>query len=195
MSPDSRRRPATRALTLVEVLISAGLLGLVMTGVYATLILSMRYQRKLSDSVDTFQQALLASNRLSQSLGTGAQNSMVVEPGLGFAFVSAQPPTGPFTHDAANGLLHWHKFVFFYLDQGNLYRGELSLTAPTTTLPPTPTLAALRADSSSSKLLVAERVEQLEVTTGTGATTKLIVRGNNEETNSTTLETRVTFRQ
>ncbi len=117
MLPASRRK----GLTLVEVLISAGLLGLVMTGVYATLVLSMRYQRKLSDSVDTFQQALLATTRMSQSLGTGAQSSMVVEP-EGFAFVSAQPASGPFTHDAA-GRLEWHKFVFFYLDGGNLYRG------------------------------------------------------------------------
>lgn len=184
------RRPG---LTLVEVLISAGLLGLVMAGVYATLVLSMRYQRKLSDSVDTFNQALLATTRMSQALGTGSQSSMVVEP-EGFAFVSAQPPGGPFTHDAS-GRLEFHKFVFFYLEQEKLYRGEVALPAPVTTAPATPTLAALRTAPGASKVLVAEGVELLQVTTGSGATTRLKMHGKNTEKNSTTLETRVTFRQ
>ena len=186
-------RPSPRGLTLVEVLISAGLLGLVMAGVYATLVLSFRYQRKLSDSVDTFQQALLASTRMSQALGTGKQSSMVIEP-EGFAFVSAQPPTGPFTHDTA-GNVEWHKFVFFYLEDGDLYRGEVAFSA-TIAPPPTPPLAALKGDPSASRFLVAERVSELVVTTGSGASTKLKVHGKNEQDrNSTALQTRITFRQ
>ena len=186
------KRIRLRALTLLEVLISAGLLGLVMTGVYASLTLSLRYQGKLSDSVDTFQQALLATTRMSQALGTGKQESMVVEP-EGFAFASAQPPTGPFTHDLT-GKLEWHKFVFFYLDGGNLYRGDVPFPAAVVP-PPTPTLAALRADGAASRFLVAERVEELTVTPGSSTKTSLKVRGKNPQTNSTTLESRVTFRQ
>lgn len=189
MWPVSRRK----GLTLVEVLISAGLLGLVMAGVYATLVLSMRYQGKLSDSVDTFNQAVLATSRMSQSLGTGSQSSMMVEP-EGFAFVSAQPDSGPFTHDA-NGRLEWHRFVFFYLEDGKLYRGEVPLAAPVVSPPSTPTLAVLKASPGAKRLLVAEGVELLEVTSGSGATTKLKMRGKNAEENSTVLETRVTFRQ
>lgn len=187
----SRLRP--RGLTLVEVLISAGLLGLVMAGVYATLILSMRYQRKLSDSVDTFNQALLATSRMAQSLGTGSQSSMVIEPD-GFAFVSAQPDSGPFTHDVS-GQLEWHRFVFFYLEDGKLYRGDVPLPGAVTTAPSTPTLATLKTSPEAKKFLVAEGVELLEVTSGSGATTKLKMRGKNAEENSTVLETRVTFRQ
>lgn len=190
LPPDFSR---TRGLTLVEALISVSLLGLVMGGVYATLVLSLRYQRKLSDSVDTFQQAVLATGRISQALGTGAQASMVIEPD-GFAFVSAQPAAGPFTH-TASGQLEWHKFVFFYVESGNLFRGELPLPAPAVTPPTPPTLAVLRADPAASKLLVAEGVELLEMTTGSGATTKLRIRGKPPAANFTTVESRVTFRQ
>jgi hypothetical protein len=180
-------------LTLVEVLISISLLGLMMGGVYATLVLSMRYQRKLSDSVDTFQQAVLATGRISQALGTGAQASIVVEPD-GFAFVSAQPKEGPFTH-TASGQLEWHKYVFFFIENGSLYRGELPLPAPTITPPVPPALSVLRADTAASKLLVAEGVELLEMTTGSGATTRLKIRGKLPGANFTTVESRVTFRQ
>ena len=191
MSPVSR--PRSRGLTLVEVLISTGLLGLVMAGVYATLVLSMRYQRKLSDTVDTFNQAVLATSRMSQSLGTGCQSSMMVEP-EGFAFVSAQPDSGPYTHDAS-GQLEWHRFVFFYLEDSKLYRGEVPLPAAVTTPPPTPPLSVLKVSPAAKRFLVAEGVDLLEVTSGSGATTRLKMRGKNVEENSTVLETRVTFRQ
>jgi hypothetical protein len=167
---------------------------MVMTGVYAALLLSFRYQRKLSDSVDTFQQALLASTRMAQALGTGAQSSLVIEP-EGFAFVSAQPVAGPFTHDPATGRLEWHKFMFFYLEGESLYRGEVDFP-PTAHLPGTPPLASLKGDATARRHLVAEGVIDLSVTAGSGATTKLKLRGEDERHgNSTQLESRVTFRQ
>lgn len=188
-----RLRLRRQGLTLVEVLISLGLLGLVMAGVYASLVLSMRYQAKLSDSVETFRRALLASTKMTQALGTGAQSSLVIAP-EGFAFASAQPAEGPFTHDA-QGRIEWHRFVFFYTENGDLYRGEVPLTPPTVAVPTPPGLAALKADARATRILVARRVELLKMEVGSGATTQIRVQGESPETNAVTLESRVTFRQ
>lgn len=194
MWPTWRPSSSRRGMTLAEALLSTGLLGMILVGVYASLVLAMRYQAKLSDSVETFQRALLVTTQTSYALGNGAQRSLVVEP-EGFAFVSARPERGTFTHDPT-GMLQWHCFEFFYLEQGSLYRGTVGFPA-TVSLPATPPLATLRVDPAASRVLVAEGVEELIMTSGSGATTKLKVRGRTggAKTNSVTLETRVTFRQ
>lgn len=173
-------------------MISAGLFVLILGGAYTVLVLAFRFTSRLDDSVDTFQQALLATSKMSQAIGTGSQASVVTE-GNDFAFVSAAPPAGPFTQDPT-GQLEWHKFVFFYVDQNVLYKGEVTF-AGSSTLPPTPLPSALRADPDAKIAKVAEGVVSLAITTGSGASTQLKVEGDSDRKNSLTLETRVTFRQ
>lgn len=185
-------RPSNRAFTLVEAMISAGLFVLVLAGAYGVLVLAFRFHNRLDDSVVTFQQALLASSRMSQAIGTGSQASVVQE-GDDFAFVSASPVSGPFTQDAS-GQLQWHKFVFFYRDQDILYKGQVTF-APTSTLPPTPLPSLLRADTDAEIVQVAKGVTSLTLTTGSGASTVIRVEGEQARKNAITLETRVTFRQ
>ncbi len=172
------------------------LLGIIMLGVYATLTLTLRYQSGLADSVETFGQALLATQKLTQALGTGAQSSLVVDPGVGLAFVSAASPTGPYQLDAS-GTLEYQKFVVFYLEDGRLYRGELDFP-PTTVPPPTPTVANLRTDTAANRLSVAEGVVSMEVTTldttDSVVNLKLTVQSQADRTNGTTLETGISFR-
>lgn len=192
MSPGCHRR----AFTIPEVLISMGLFSLILTGVYLTLTLSLRFQSKVDDPVTTFQRALSASSKLGQAISLGVEQSVSVEFPEGLAFVSAQPPSGPFTQDAS-GNLEYHKFVFFYLEDDKLYKGEVPFSA-TTSLPATPTLATLKADSQASKILVAEKVVEMVITTGSGASTTLRVQGDQtdpKKLNEVTLRTRVTFRQ
>ena len=179
-------------VTLREILVTFALLSMVMSGVYLTLSLALRYQRKLADSVTTFERALHTVKRISQALGNGAQRSLVVEP-QGFAFVSAVSETGVFAHDP-NGKLQWQRYEFFYLEDEALYRGAVPFP-PTSNLPTTPPVSELRAQAPTAPILLAGGVKELEMITGSGASTRLVVVGAEDGQNMTTLETRVTFRQ
>lgn len=172
------------------------LLGIIMLGVYASLTLTLRYQRALADSVETFGQALLASQILTHALGTGAQATLVIEPGLGFAFASAAPPNGPFQLDSS-GTLENQKFVVFYLENDRLYRGEMAFP-PAAVPPETPPVATLKTDTAGKRVLVAEGVVGMEVTTldttDSLVNLKLTVQSKADQANATTLETGISFR-
>lgn len=189
MFQDSNR---SRGLTLVETLIASALLGMMMTGLYFTLVLSLRYQARVHDTADTFQRGLTVTTRLTTELGYGAASSLRVEP-EGIAFLSARPVSGPFTHDV-NGQVEWHRTLFFYLDGTELHMGEFEIPA-TTTISVPPDLATLRADSRASTRLLAKGVTNFTVTGGSGSDIFVRVQGEDDATNAVTLNTRVTFRQ
>ncbi|MGE0492263.1 MAG: type II secretion system protein J [Vulcanimicrobiota bacterium] len=181
-------------MTLIETLISMALLSLVLLATYSALTLALRFQSRVHDSVTTFQQAAAASARIQQALGLGSAASLSIEAPTGFAFASAAAEAGPFTHDS-NGDLEFHRWVFFYIDGGDLWMGEVPFAA-TTTLSPTPTLANLRADGSARLRRVAQGVTEMEVFGGSGAEVRLRVEGQiPERKNAVTIRNRVTFRQ
>ncbi len=176
----------------MEVLISMGLFTMVLLGVYCSLTLALRFQTKLSDTTTVFERGLRASSRMSYDLGTGSSESVVVEPN-GFAFVSARLDSGVFTHDP-HGSLEWHGVIFYYLEEGNLMRGELPFPATSTPVP-LGSIQDLIEDEDARKAILVEGVEELTLTVGSGATTILSVRGDDEKKrNLITLESRVTFR-
>lgn len=194
MRPSSAPKLKDSGLTLPEVLISMGILGLVMAGVYTLIAFTIRWNAKMSDTVEVYQRAFQASNRLSYDLGTGAQSTFVYEVD-GLAFASARPDSGPFQQDSAGQVL-WQKYVFYYIDaKGDLYRNEEKITPPTTA-PTPPVLATLKSGMASPGQLLAKKVSDLEITSGSGANVKFKVSGDRtKDPNFMTLETRVTFRQ
>lgn len=54
-----------------------GILSLVMVGVYTLLQFALRWHHKMDDTVETYQQALRASSRMSYDLGTASQVSFL----------------------------------------------------------------------------------------------------------------------
>lgn len=164
---------------------------MILTAAYAVLILALKFNRQVDDSVTNYQQSLTAVSRMSRSLSAGAQGSLLIE-AEGFSFITADPISGPFTHNSS-GLLEWQNYQFFYVANSELFAGIVEMT-PTVTLPVNPGLAALRADSSARIAKVAEGVESLTVTGGSGASIVVRLKGKQEATNSLTVQSRISFR-
>jgi prepilin-type N-terminal cleavage/methylation domain-containing protein len=180
--------------TLVEVMISAGLLTLVMVGAYALIAFSVRWNLKMKESVDTYQQALKVYSRVSYDLSTGSRESFIY--GVdGFAFASARPPDGPFRFDSAGELL-WHRYIVYYVEEDTLYRHEFPIEPAASILPETPTIAIFRSKMTHQSAVMARDFSEFEIDPGSGASiTFKIDKEHPERGNSFQLESRMTFRQ
>ena len=197
------RRPPNRGFTIPEILISTGILGLVLLACYALVAFALKWNVKMTDSVETYQMALRTASRINYDLGTGNQGSFIydldgVEPD-GFAFASARPPEGRYKLDPSNRVL-WHRYVVYYTEGGTLYRHEIPIDPPVTSLPDTPDLATLRSSLTTPGAVMAENFSDLEVEAGSGAAIVFKVEGKQEEkdgrkSNAITLRSRMNFRQ
>lgn len=183
-----------RALTLIEALIAAGLLGMVLVATHAALVLSLRYQQKHEDQVSAFQEAFNGMNRIQTALASGAAESLVYQPDdTGFVFISAQPPGGgPFEHDD-EGQPRWQKFVAFYLE-GRTLRLKERPFPPDSNLPATPPLDDFKTDPTLTRVTVAHDVEVLRIGIGGDLTLKVKTQ-REKDYNSITLRSRLAFRQ
>jgi len=196
--PQAKDLARNKGFTIPEVLISTGILGLVLIACYALVVFAIKWNAKMSDSVETYQQALRAASRISYELGTGAQSSFIYDLD-GFAFASARPPDGRFTLESGNKLL-WHKYVIFYVEDGVMYRNEVAIDPPTSSLPETPDLPTLKSMLTSKGATMAQNLSELKVQDGSGAIISFKVEGTQEEedgskSNSVTLQSRMNFRQ
>ena len=190
MRPTSTRK----GLTLPEILISTGILGIVLLGVYSLLIFSLRWNRKMNDTVHVYQAAVKATTRLKTDLNAGSSASFIYEVD-GLAFASARPPSGPFQLDPSNQLIY-HKYVIYYLDNGTLYRNEVDLPSPTPSPNPITDLNMVKSMMTGQGQVMAENVSNLEISPGSGASVKFKVAGNQTpETNSITIQARISFRE
>ena len=189
-----RSTSTRRGLTLPEILISTGILGIVLLGVYSLLIFSLRWNRKMSDTVHVYQSAVKATTRLKTDLNAGSSLSFIYEVD-GLAFASARPPSGPFKLDPTNRLLYY-KYVIYYVDGGTLYRNEVALPTPTSSPATITDLNMVKALMTGQGQVMAENVSDLEISPGSGASVKFKVTGDQTpETNSITIQTRISFRE
>lgn len=179
-------------------MISSGILGLVLLGVYASLSFALKWHTKMEDSVDTYQQAFKASTRLSYDLGTGSQTSFIYElygPVRGLAFASARPDNGRFQIDSSGQLL-WQRHIIYYIEDDTFYRNEVPFPTPAPVPPATPDLPTLKSQMTGKGAVMAENISDLEILPGSGASIRFKVTGDQtDKPNSMTLESRVTFRQ
>ena len=99
MENPPRHRKSPTGFTIAEILISTGILSLVLLACYALVAFALKWNVKMTDSVETYQMALRTASRINYDLGTGNQGSFIYdvdetdgfEPN-GFAFASARPP-------------------------------------------------------------------------------------------------------
>lgn len=186
-------RSLHRGFTLPEVLISTGIISMVLVGAYALIVFSLRWNTKMSDTVATYQQALKASTRISHDLGTGSQSSFIYDLD-GFAFASARPLNGPFQLDNSGQVL-WQRHILYYVEDGILYRHELPIVPPQVGPPETPDLSVLKSQITGKGAIMARKLSELEIEPGSGASIVFKVAGEQKETNSLTVRSRMTFRQ
>ena len=201
-----RHHRSPPGFTIPEILISTGILSLVLLACHALVAFALKWNVKMADSVETYQMALRAASRINYDLGTGNQGSFIydvdetdgIEPN-GFAFASARPPAGRYQIEPNYKVL-WHRYVIYYIENSVLYRHEIPIDPPVTSLPDTPDLATLRGMLSTQGAIMAERIYGLEVEAGSGASIVFRVEGKQKEkdgtkSNAITLRSRMNFRQ
>ena len=206
MENPPRHRKSPTGFTIAEILISTGILSLVLLACYALVAFALKWNVKMTDSVETYQMALRTASRINYDLGTGNQGSFIYdvdetdgfEPN-GFAFASARPPAGRYQLDPSNRVL-WPLYIVYYIENNVLYRHEIPIDPPVTSLPDTPDLPTLRGMLSTQGAIMAERIYGLEVEAGSGASIVFRVEGKQEEkdgtkSNAITLRSRMNFRQ
>lgn len=199
-----QQRPPHRGFTLPEILISTGILGLVLVACHTLVAFAIKWNAKMTDTVDTYQRALKASSRITYDLGAGSQATFVYDVD-GFAVATARPETGPFTLDPSGSIL-MHRWVVYQKIGDTLYRNEVPINPPLTRNAlmnpdpaPPPDFPAVQALLTGPGLPLAEDVVDFEIYGLSGGLVSLKVEGNQEDQdgnklNSITLNSRINFR-
>jgi prepilin-type N-terminal cleavage/methylation domain-containing protein len=198
----AKQHQPRKGFTLPEVLISTGILSLVLVACYALVVFALKWNTKMTDTVDTYQRALKASSRISYDLGAGSQLTFLYDVD-GFAVATARPPTGPFQLDPSGKVL-MQRWVIYQLVGDTLYRNEIPIDPPVTKtnlmdVTPEPDYLTLKSTLTEPGTIQAENLSDFLVEGGSGAEVRFKVEGNEvdeqgNKVNSITLRSRVGFR-
>ena len=127
------RFPNRTGMTLIEVVIYISVLGLLLAGVYGTVITGFRYLRLAQAQETANQQASTALSQICQELENSSQTGYVIggTPGdqhVIFLSLSAPQPADPDDLSFSTGSQpDWQKWVCFYKNSSNqLVRTELA---------------------------------------------------------------------
>ncbi len=133
--PPNTSARSSRGITLVEMLICAGLMSIIMLGTYSMLALSLRQSRKVEDSVTAFQRAFAILRQLELDMVTADRFTLQTEIDA-LAFNSAS--TGRPVEIEPNGDIVWQKQVVYLREpvEQRLFRYEQDLDTPGTVAPP-----------------------------------------------------------
>ena len=165
--------PRARAYTLVELIISSGLLLLMLGGAYQALVVSSQYQKKLQDSSQIQQETMTVLSKLQRALAAGTAESIEVSTDLqALRFVSAENSQGYFQAHSSGSPL-WQRWICFYLEGNQLIRKEDPFAA-TPTVPTTlPLIDDIKLDTTYRKTVLSEQVQSIQFLDGA---TTLVVR-------------------
>lgn len=195
-----------RGLTLLEVTIAMGLIGLVLVASSQFVKASFGYMRDTDSSVQVHNTALAVITRMEREIreSTSASHLAFAAPSApGIVFASPRRNDGLIEYDTSL-VPFWQQWVCYYLspavNDNNLVRRTESMT-PTTiepTIPPSLTPAYFQSLGGGS--VVARGISELEITSGTSVTISLTCvdisnRGTSTESEFTLeVSTDVSFR-
>lgn len=185
--PASRRK----GLTLLEVMISMVLFGIILSATYAALTLAMRYSTRTRDQADLQKETLIVINKIERSLAGAAADSVQVnatEDAL--CFVSAESSAGMYTHDPTTGEPLFQRYVCYYARQGGLYRKEKLLVSPTRTYTPEPPDTLIN-DPSLPETKLTENLEKIVFVEGSAVGIDLALKSKANPPNGMSISTRV----
>jgi len=160
-----------RGATLIELSIVAGLLGLLMTMVYAVLVKGMDFYRDSNDALEIRQEALLGITRLTKELRETSSGVTRITAAQGLVFPSPREASGS-SQPTSDGKLTWLRWIAYYLGpQGTgqaLFRKEEVIPPPNPVRPPDPdangkNLVYFSATSPSPAKVVARKVTGLSL--------------------------------
>jgi prepilin-type N-terminal cleavage/methylation domain-containing protein len=188
-------------LTLLEVLISMVLFGIIMSATYAALVLAMRYSNRTHDTATIQRETLTSVNRIERALATAAYESVEINLAQdALCFVSAESPAGIYTHDPATGQPYYFKHVCFYRRQSGLYQKirPVDPTDPTRSVPnlPSPNVTpdVLINDPTLPEILITDKLSKLIFREGTALGLELGLTSQGNPPNGMEVVTRVFLR-
>lgn len=149
------------AFTLLELIISAALLLMMLTGAYQALILARQYHLKLQDSTQIQQETMTVLSKLERTISAAAAGSLEVydlDPS-GVRFVSARNDSGVFDLDAA-GKPRWVRWVGIYQENHDLILKDQPIP-PTSTIPVFPDMDAIKANTTARRLVLTHQVKRI----------------------------------
>lgn len=183
-----------KGLTLLEVLISMVLFGIILSATYAALTLAMRYSMRMRDQSDLQKETLVAVNRIERSLAGAAVDSVEIDVDQdAICFVSAQSSAGFYTHDPATGEPLFQRYVCFYAEGRRLLVKERVLTPPSLTYTNV-VPDSLITDASLPAVELTENLERLVFTEGSAVGLDLTLQSQLDPANGMSVLTRVYLR-
>lgn len=98
-----------KAVTLLELLIAAGLLALLLLQVYQLFLVCLRHQQTVQTSLDLHRSGLTGLSRLASEMTESHRDSVRFDPSptTGIVFASARDRLGP-DRKCHSGRLHHH---------------------------------------------------------------------------------------
>jgi hypothetical protein len=116
----SRSTNRRTGASLIEAIISAGIMGIIMTCVYALMGAGVRYLHATNAAVELQQQSLLAMMGLTHDIGESNPRTVRLFPpeDPGILMGSPRSDTGETWVDPS-GQVRWAKFLAYYLDDVN----------------------------------------------------------------------------
>jgi prepilin-type N-terminal cleavage/methylation domain-containing protein len=163
-----------KGMTLVEIMIYSALVGIILTGVYATLIFSMRYFKTINTLSSLQDSVLVTLSKMEMEMSETRAASITISESNppGVMFPTLKNLQGNYTF--SGGQVLWQAWTCYYLQKNdeesyNLVMKKVNLSSPRTGNPgepPFPSVAAFAASSSAPPLLVSRNVNMLKVTPG-----------------------------
>ncbi len=193
--------PRRKGLTLLEVLISMVLFGIIMSATYAALVLAMRYSNRTHDTATIQRETLTAVNKIERALATASYESVEINLTQdALCFVSAESPDGIYTHDPSTGQPFYYKHVCFYRRQSGLYQKirPVNPANPSQSIPnlPSPNVTpdVLINDPSLPEVLLTDKLSKLIFREGTAMGLELGLTSRGNPPNGMEVVTRVFLR-
>lgn len=160
-------RAESRGATLLEVLISAGLMGLVAMGVYYVMSAGLRYVRVTNATIDVQRRCMLALVGLTRELGESSPRSFFSD-GTGLTFASPRDNLGALRYDLGSRLL-WQKCVAYYVTPVEgipcLVRVEKALPKPVAKVPDPVPLSTMRAEITEKPRIISRDIVSFTTST------------------------------
>lgn len=123
-----RRRAS--GLTLLELMVSGGILGLLMIITFMLYRMGASAWMKSDAKSELLQVAQVATSKLNREVENSSfRSASVAADGSGAAFLSAVDSNGVFCYDPVTIIPRWQKYVVLYFQSGSktLFRREVSV--------------------------------------------------------------------
>ena len=153
----------SRGVSLIELLISAFLMGLCLTSVHMLVQAGNRYLRVSQARHEIQSQALLSLAWLQRELAESDPDSYrtLATPYQGIVFASPRDNSGQVQYDL--GRMLWPKFLCYYVKDQNLVRKVKSLVPPSPYPPPAPQVDVVASDPNLPLRSLARHVTKFEI--------------------------------